>query len=161
MDKEKIIHGMQSANDSDKVAFYNWLVREHVDHSNDYDFAGIVRKRLREMESLIDVDEQFDYVNSKIDEAAENRRKNRGRLSLLNYEGDVLWMARTDMPGQFVVYDQDDFIVDIYTMKEILEWFDGDRSMYDSMGREWKYTEVPLDSKVRVADFFTFAIRGL
>jgi hypothetical protein len=65
------------------------------------------------------------------------------------------------MPGQFVVYDQDDCIVDIYMMKEILEWFDGDRSMHDSMGREWKYTEAPLDAKVRVADFFTFAIRGL
>lgn len=161
MDKEKIIQGMLSANDSDKVAFYNWLVREHVGHSNDYDFAGIVRKRLREMESLLDEDLQLDYVNLKIDEAIKSRRSKRGRLSLLNFEGDVLWMAYADEPGTFVVYDQDECIVDIYTTKQMLEWFDGDRIMHDSMGREWKYPEQHPDARVRVADFFTFAIRSL
>ena len=77
------------------------------------------------------------------------------RCSLLNYEGDVLWAKRVD-EDEFVIYDQDNSIVEILDMKQLLDFLDGKIELTDSLGKTWNYYNEHRDAKPSHTTLYKF-----
>jgi hypothetical protein len=76
-------------------------------------------------------------------------------FGILNFEGDVLKLKKVD-DNEFVMYDEWEDIIDIYTYEEILDFLDGRTTVTDSNSKVWRWPEHHQDSRTALRDIVRY-----
>ena len=76
------------------------------------------------------------------------------KITLLNYEGPVLWAKSSD--SGIAIYDQWNELVEVLTREEFCSFIDGEMKLMDSRERAWIYTEQSQESRQKFSKLFEF-----
>ena len=85
------------------------------------------------------------------------KNQNEKLFGILNFEGDVLKLKKVDA-NEFVMYDQWEDIIDIFSRDGILNFLDGRTSVKDSSGKTWIWINEHHDARKPLKDILQFML---
>jgi hypothetical protein len=76
-------------------------------------------------------------------------------MGLLNYEGDVLKLFKTDN-AELVIYDQWNCIAEVLDFEGFANFLDGRIDIVDSEGKSWNWLREHPDARTRLYKIFEY-----
>jgi hypothetical protein len=83
-----------------------------------------------------------------------NNRKSNDSITLLNFEGPVLWAVSKDTG--IAIYDQWNELVEVFSIKDFCSFLDGEITVRDSRENSWVYTEQHQAAKPNTLRLYSF-----
>lgn len=75
------------------------------------------------------------------------KNKNYKKLSLLNYEGDVLKAYHIPLAKCFLIIDDHGHIVESCKKQELIDFLEGNKEITTSYGRTYNFTKEHVEAK--------------
>jgi hypothetical protein len=83
-----------------------------------------------------------------------NNKKSNDSITLLNYEGPVLWAVSRDTG--IAVYDQWSELLEVFNVHDFCAFIDGEITIRDSRDHVWVYTEESQNAKPSTIRLYSF-----
>ena len=83
------------------------------------------------------------------------------KFSLINSEGDILSVKKSDRTGFYTLVDNFGFTLYQWTLEEVIDFLIGNTTVCDSQGRMWSYSNLDKNMKAQPDKIIAFLKESL